>query len=138
MTVSDPPLVERVGRELSDHRVHPVLDREHESLVLVVEQSFKQRSTELGLLGVFGESGGGQLLLVAYKDNSLGSKLERDQGRRLDALAGFVDDQVLELVLDDLHPIDSGHGESGAYDLGFEKQMVLLVASITSGLIIKV
>ena len=78
--------------------MHSVLDPEHIVFDTALKESLKHTAAVARLVAVFREDGRGELLLVADEDNFFGLVLEGDQVGQFDGLAGFVDDEVLEIA----------------------------------------
>ena len=77
--ITDKAVVELLGWILSNAWMHPILNLKHCFVVSALEQSFKERSTEICRDRVVAESCGRQLVLIADKNYSFGSKFKRDK-----------------------------------------------------------
>jgi len=80
LMVSDRALVELVGGECSDCRMHSKLDSKHRLSEPTVQQSLEHTPTVASLIGVTGERSRRQLLLVTHQNDTSGSQAEGDQG----------------------------------------------------------
>lgn len=90
--------IELVRRKLSNLRMHPVLDLQHVVLDTAVEESFEHGATVSRIISVLRENSCWQLLLITNEDDFLRLMLERNQVRKLDRLACFINDKVLEIT----------------------------------------
>lgn len=92
-------VVELLAREGRDLRVHAVLSLQHVCAETCVEEAFEDRAAELVLLSSFLEGARRQLAVVTNEDDTRCVHIHGDEGCWLGRLTGFVDDEVVELIL---------------------------------------
>lgn len=107
-------LIELLGRELADGRVHPVLFIEKVRLESIVQDSLEQATVVLREVGVWAEGGRRQLLGVADQDHAFDVVQEGDERGGLGALAGLVDYQCVEVVLQEAQLLRLGASQGAA------------------------
>lgn len=80
--------------------MHSVLHFEHVHRLARVIHSLEETAFVLGILFVARQNRGGQLLGIAHKDSPLWVQDERVQRCQFRALASFINNQTVDLVLE--------------------------------------
>lgn len=97
--------------------MHSVLNLKHCLVVAGLEEALEEGAAEVRLAGMLAKRRGWQLLLISNQYHSLWSKIERNKHCWLNALAGLIHDQAVNVVPHSLQLLLARDGQGAADNL---------------------